>query len=369
MEYGTLALPLTPVLKLPPRSIGSRLTWSAAWRWWRDGLLAWLPAALQHRLKRTERQLVLTVTTDTGYAVAREERGQSLPLEDLGAVLDDQRLRTWLSTEQPQRWVVRFPASQALVRILNLPLAAEKNLRQVTGFEMDRLTPFAASQVYYDVVVLERQPAQRRLRAELTALPRPVVEPVLSALRPLGLTPDALEVAGGRPGLNLMPPEQRPRRDFWRHRGLLAVIALSLSLVLLAVLLPIWQQRALVLQSLERIERAQQAANQALALRDQLDQALADSRLLAQKKQSAPTKIELLRELTILLPDDTFLERVQLKGDTGQLIGQSGKALALVGILESSPLFRSVGFTSPVTSDPRTSKDRFVLSAQIGREP
>lgn len=60
-----------------------------------------------------------------------------------------------------------------------------------------------------------------------------------------------------------------------------------------------------------------------------------------------------MRELTTLLPDDTFLERVQLKGDTGQLIGQSGKALALIGILESSKLFSSVGFTSPVTKRTR----------------
>lgn len=364
-----MALSLTQVLKFPLRSGDSRLTWSAAWRWWRDGLLAWLPPTLQHRLQRSERQLVLTVTADAGYVLAREERGQSQPLEDLGAVLDGQSLRAWLSTEQPQRFVVRFPAHQVLVRLLNLPVAADKNLRQVTGFEMDRLTPFAAGQVYYDVVVLERQTEQRRLRAELTALPRAAVDPALNALRQWGLVPDALEIQGGRPGLNLMPPEQRPRRGFWRQRGPLAVMAVSLVLMLLAALLPIWQQRVLVLQSLEKIERAQSAANQALALRDQLDKALADSRMLAQKKQSAPTKIELLRELTTLLPDDTFLERVQLKGDTGQLIGQSGKALALIGILESSRLFSSVGFTSPVTNDPRTNKDRFVLSTHIGWEP
>ena len=364
-----MAISLAQTLKRPPRSGRPRLTWVAAWRWWRDGLLAWLPATLQHRLQRTERQLVLTVTADSGYALAREEIGQSQLLESLGAVLDGQSLRTWLNAEQPQRWVVRFPAHQALVRFLNLPLAAEKNLRQVTGFEMDRLTPFAVGQVYYDVVILERQPEQRRLHAELTALPRTVVEPTLTALRQWGLLPDVLEVDGGRSGLNLMPPEQRPRRSFWRQRGPLTVMALSLALVLGAILVPIWQQRTLVLQSLEKVERAQLAANQALALREQLDKALADSRMLAQKKQSAPAKIDLLRELTLLLPDDTFLERLQLKGDTGQLIGQSGKALALVGILESSKFFSSVGFTSPVTSDPRTNKDRFVLSVHVGWEP
>lgn len=363
-----MARSLLQALNFQPSSGQGRPSWGAAWRWWRDGLLAWLPSTFQCRLKRASRQLALVVTPE-GYVLNREETGQAQLLENLGPVLDGSGLQGWLKTEQPQRWVVRFPADQALIRVLNLPLAADKNLRQVAGFEMDRLTPFAASQVYYDVVVLERQAEQRRLRAELAALPRTAADPVLNALRQLGLTPDGLEISDGRSGLNLLPPEQRPRRDWWRQRGRLLVIAASLVLVLLAALVPIWQQRVLVLQSLEKIERAQQAAGQALALRDQLDKVLADSRMLAQKKQAAPSKIDLVRELTVLLPDDTWLERLQLKGDTGQLIGQSGKALALIGILESSRFLSSVGFTSPVTSDPRTGKDRFVLSAHVGWEP
>jgi len=77
----------------------------------------------------------------------------------------------------------------------------------------------------------------------------------------------------------------------------------------------------------------------------------------------------LLRELTVILPDDTWVERLQIKGDSAQIIGQSGKASALIGIVESSKLFSSAAFTSPVTTDPRTGKERFVLSARIGREP
>ncbi|MCK7491833.1 MAG: hypothetical protein MZW92_09345 [Comamonadaceae bacterium] len=150
-------------------------------------------------------------------------------------------------------------------------MAAEKNPRQVAGFEMDRLTPFAAAQVYYDVIVLERQPEQRRLRVELTALPRAGVEPVLAQLRQQGLQPDALDVAGGRPGLNLLPPEQRVRRDYWGRRLRTAVMAATLLLVAAAMILPIWQQRLLVMGMMTKVGRLQQAANQALTLRDQLD--------------------------------------------------------------------------------------------------
>jgi general secretion pathway protein L len=183
------------------------------------------------------------------------------------------------------------------------------------------------------------------------------------------LLPDVLDVGGGRSSLNLLPPEQRPRRGLWGQRLRAAVIIISLLLVAAAIALPIWQQRMLVMEAIARVDQAQKAANQALTLREQLDKTLETSRMLAQKKLSIPARVDLLRELTVILPDDTWVERLQIKGDSAQIIGQSAKASALVGIVESSKLFSDTAFTSPVTTDPRTGKMRFVLSARIGREP
>lgn len=349
--------------------INSRRSVDAALNWWRDGLLAWLPVRVRRWLAGSSRRLVIAVD-DQDYALAREEAGQMQIVEQLDRdSLDWHKVAAWFRTESSRHRVLRFPASQALIRVLTLPLAAEKNLRQVAGFEMDRLTPFTVAQVYYDVTVLERQPAQRRLRVELTALPRGAADPALTQLRQRGLPPDTLDVAGGRPGLNLLPLEQRPRRDLWGRRLRASVIAISLLLVAAAVVLPIWQQRRLVIGAMNQVAQIQKSASQTLILRDQLDQILAASRMLAQKKQTVPPRVDLLRELTTILPDDTWVERLQISGDTLQIIGQSAKASALIGIVESSKLFNSSGFLSPVNTDPRTGKERFVLGARIGREP
>jgi len=357
-------LSLSQVLKINPR-----VSWTAVWYWWRDGLLAWLPAGVRCWLAGSSRRLIIAVD-DGGCALVREEAGQAQELERLpGPSPDWSAVAAGFESEKPQQLVLRFPSSQALIRTVSLPLAAERNPRQVAGFEMDRLTPFAAAQVYYDVIVLERQPEQRRLRVELTALPRAVVDPVLVQLRQQGLPPDVLDVASGRPNLNLLPPEQRPHRDLWGQRLRAAAIITSLLLVAAAVTLPIWQQRALVIGVMAKVGQVQKTANQALTLRDQLDKTLDTSRMLAQKKQAIPARVDLLRELTVILPDDTWVERLQIRGDSAQIIGQSGKASALIGIVESSKLFSGAGFTSPVTIDPRTGKERFVLSARIGREP
>ena len=343
--------------------------WKAAWRWWRDGLLAWLPDGARRWLAGSLRRLVILVEDREWVLTREEDDGRAHDLERLDAEsLDWNALIGWFDAEKPRQRVLRFPTGQALIRTLSLPLAAEKNLRQVAGFEMDRLTPFTAAQVYYDVVVLERQTEQRRLRVELAALPRTVVDPVLTQLRQRRLSPDMLEVAGGRLGLNLLPPEQRVRRGVWGQWLRAAVIGVSLLAVAAAALLPIWQQRQLLLATMAKVSQLQHTANETLILRDQLDQTLEASRQLMQKKRGVPPRVDVLLELTTILPDDTSVDRLQINGDNLQIIGQSARASALVGIVESSRLFGGASFVSPVTTDPRTGRERFVISARIVRE-
>ena len=45
--------------------------------------------------------------------------------------------------------------------------------------------------------------------------------------------------------------------------------------------------------------------------------------------------------------------------------GYSGKASALIGLLEESAFFDEVSFSSPVTLDPKVGLDRFNLSAKV----
>lgn len=356
-------------LRLRGLTIDPRWIWNAVWCWWRDGLLAWFPAGVRRWLIGSSRRLVIAVD-EGGCVLLREEAGQSEELERLDRASPDyQVVARWFRTEKARQLVLRFPADQALARTLPLPVAAEKNLRQVAGFEMDRLTPFAADQVYYHARVLQRQPEQRRLRVELIALPRASVDPVLLPLRQHGLSPDVLDVArtGLDLNLNLLPPEQRVRRGLWGQRLRVVVMVASLLMVLVASVLPIWQQRALLLEAIAKTDRLQAAANQASTLRDQLDRTLQTSQMLMEKKQAIPPRVDLLRELTLILPADTWVERLQIRGDSLQISGQSARASALVGIIEASDLLDSAGFLSPVTTDPRTSKERFLLGAHIGR--
>ncbi len=348
----------------------SDVRWRPAtfWRWWRDGLLGWLPAGVRRRWSGFRR--LMMKPDSTGVALFRQESGEPKPLgQHTWATLNREMLHKLIRAEQPAALVLQMPADRVLTRILTLPAAAAANLRQVLGYEMDRLTPFSANQLYYDALVVERQPEQRRIRVGLSALPRTEVDPVLASLAALGVTPDVLEVAGCPPGLNLLPAEKRPRRNLWPRRLQRLLILISLALVLAATVLPLWQYRTLVIELQKKVTLLEKESGQVLSLREQLEKAVESSRFLLQKKQGRLPVIELFREVTAILPDHTWVERLQIKSDTVQLIGQSSSASALVSILEDSKVLNGAAFASPITNDRRTGKERFVLGARVAVEP
>ena len=82
-----------------------------------------------------------------------------------------------------------------LLVLLALPLAAEKNLAEVIGFEFERLVPFSRSDVYYAYRVTARDKQAQQLRLELFVLPRSEVATLSQTVDSLGLRVAGLEVA------------------------------------------------------------------------------------------------------------------------------------------------------------------------------
>ena len=160
-------------------------------------------------------------------------------------------------------------------------------------------------------------------------------------------------------------PHPCPKTPDAKHNPLQRLTYLALA----AALLPLWQYRTLVISLQQQVDVLQRESGQVLTLRKQLEKAVESSRFLVQKKQSRPPMIELLRELTAILPDNTWLERLQIRGETLQLVGQSASASALVSVVEASKWLGDAAFASPVTNDRRTGKERFVLGARVVVEP
>ena len=75
--------------------------------------------------------------------------------------------------------------------------------------------------------------------------------------------------------------------------------------------------------------------------------------------------LEILRELTAVLPSDTYLNTYDYRDGTIRIGGSSGSSEDLISKLEASPLLKDVTTSGPIYKDPRTSKDRFTFSAKL----
>ena len=265
------------------------------------------------------------------------------------------------------RLALLLPSATVLRRTLALPVAARDNLQQVMAFEMDRQTPFSAVQVYYAVRELSA-PAGGRFHAELVAVTRDMLDPLLARLRELAVSIDAVDLAVGndRLGVNLLPPEQTPRHVRPRRRLNLALAAGCVLLLVLALGQWLHNRQAALEQMQSEVDSMRGEAQQVSALRTQLQDNAGAAGFLTQRKKNTIAMLSVLQDVTQRLPDSAWLERFNVD-NTGLvgMQGQSQQAAKLLDALKDSRLITNASFQGSIQPDPTTGKERFYLTAQL----
>ena len=294
-----------------------------------------------------------------------------------GAGGPDQRL--WLDVDlTSERWahagdepgaaelrrrtvVLRLTGDSVLRSEVELPAAAEENLRQVLTFEMDRQTPFTADEVLFDYRVLSR--IDGRVRVLLAVAPKLPLDDMLERLASAGARVEAV-VPESEPALNLLPPERRPRRR--RLAGavntVLAVAAVALAAVALG--LPLYRKMQVVEQLEPRVAQVRTEAREVRELREQIETLYREMSFVIREKERVPRMLDLWEEVTRLLPDDTWVRELDYSDGTLQLRGETSSAPRVVALLEASDMLAEVRFQAPVTQI-RDGREEFFLAAQV----
>jgi general secretion pathway protein L len=78
----------------------------------------------------------------------------------------------------------------------------------------------------------------------------------------------------------------------------------------------------------------------------------------------SPKKLTLLKELTQIIPKETYLTELRTDNEKLEVVGFAKSASELIPILESSPVFRAVQFSSPITKR-SADQEMFALKAEI----
>ncbi len=263
--------------------------------------------------------------------------------------------------------LLRLPSDRLLSRDVSLPLAAESGYEQVLHYEMDRLTPFAAADVFWSARLLRRNRESGRIDLRLSLVPRAWLAASLGTLQAAGGRPAAIEVRG----LGSAPPQhiglahERSRGRIFQRRLLGAGAALCAALALVAVVLPFMLQSAGQATVERRIAALQPQVRQVEALRQRIRSGSAGRDTIAAARTHLGDPLGLLAALTRVLPDDTYLTDITLRDGVITVTGQSSGAVKLIPALSADPAFVAPAFSAPVTRIESNNSDLFSIRAGI----
>jgi general secretion pathway protein L len=345
--------------------------------WWGQELVALLPA--RWRAMLAERAEVLLLAIEGDELVLWRQTGEPSS-ERLGRVALTEPAAAQRAAfdaacralESPDPFCfLCIPAERTLRRRITLPVAAEDNLRQVLAFEMDRQTPFKADQVYFDYRVAERGSADRSLQVEFTVVPRAQLDAELGKLSASGIALDGVDCwqAGPgsvRAGLNLLPLERRRKRKNLQMRLNLALAGAALVLLVTGMVLSLDNRAAALAAMTAEVEQAQREARQVSQLRKTLQDTIDAANFLSRKKRETPLMVEFLNELSERLPEDTYLERLNVDDKNKiELQGLSNDASRLIALLQKSEVLVNPSVQGTIQPDPRIKKDRFNITLEF----
>jgi general secretion pathway protein L len=180
----------------------------------------------------------------------------------------------------------------------------------------------------------------------IEALPLPAatgggVSPVAFGLALRGLIEVPLRI-------NLIAGGQRRRAATWGPWLLVAQLALVLVLAAGGLGRIAWRERAALAEVDAQLAAMAGQVEEARRLGADLARLLEHLRFVDRVQREAPSALEVLRELSALLPSEVVVNGLTVDQQGLRMAGRAPSASNLLVILDRSPLFRDVEFTSPM---------------------
>ena len=371
------------------RDLARTLGVAGFWRWWIGELAALVPAGPRAAWQRRRMRPVLAFdppratlwrpVVEAGRLAMTEHAAIALdgPADEVAAAgRNAVAALARASGTATLAVTLVVPPRTVLRKQLVLPLAVEENLRQVIGYDLDRHTPFKGDELYFDAVPIERDPARGILRVELATVLRTVADPLIARAESFGATVASISADGPQRAatapLNLLPPERRPARGPWRRWQFWLPVAVLVAVTLAATVLPVWQKREYVIALGGLADRARAQAAVSETLRAELDRQVGDYNFALERKFGFPPTVQVIDDVTRIMPDDTWLTQLELRTARGKdvtrelsLRGESANAGRLVTVLEDSKLFAQAAPRSPTTKIQPGPGEIFDVGAQL----
>lgn len=315
--------------------------------WWLDELWELIPSRWRTRI--APRWTTIAQVVDGGFQFWRIGEKTTQPA-------------AWASTARIGPALILLPPEAILERDVDLPALSEKDTRRMIALEIDRLTPFEESEVYYDIC--HNKPAGEQ-RTSLAVLRRSYAADILASAEARQIEVTAISVGD-------CPNEAPPRYDFrpviLRARGTagtsrafwwtLAAALLALNLGLL-----VWRDAVATDALRAAVVSRQGMAELALRVRERANaEALRRNNFLARRRQSLP--LPMIDALTKALPAPIWIQHLEWNGRSVRIAGFKDAKQDILQAIQASPYFEHARLDSVPTSD-SVLHQRFELSADV----
>ncbi len=334
--------------------------------WLVEGLMqAW--TAIEDRL--WPRRRFLLVRMDDGYRLQHPD-GQTviegLPLTgELGEIPAEAAVAVKDSDVD-----IVLPAEELLVRTLDpLPAQSQPYIDGIVRHQLERLTPWRASDVLYSYGAVPAGPEDSRLIVTIAATARTLHQrrlEHLAVLQPRNLRllyraalegkDVAIDVTGNRG--SVQRERQMRRAISWGAAALASVSVLAIVLLTLA-----WQRTESTLDAVER--EVVDLRTKLTATGPLLSRGDRDVEAVFDRRANTPFAVLALDALSESLPEDTWLTEFRVAEGHVRMTGVSRAVSRLVPRLEASPSFAEATFFAPTTRLPNSQGDRFHLDAKL----
>jgi len=146
--------------------------------------------------------------------------------------------------------------------------------------------------------------------------------------------------------------------------------ALGLAVLLLAGALgafPGFENRRYLRSLNSEVARIQPAAARSLVLDRQIETARIRTLLLDDIRGRAKSDMDVLNELTRILPPPTWLNLLEITRSQVTIAGETGQTAPLLQVIDASPLFQATEFAMPPLRTPAGEAFRIRTTREAGR--
>lgn len=292
------------------------------------------------------------------FQVTSLRPGQSVPRDQLSA--------------PPPQVVIRLKPHEVVQRTLSLPRGERRDIEAIIRNQIEFLAPWPADRVLFDFETLPGADEQDRVvPVQVTIAGRDIVEETQQQLQALGIKAGVVDA-----GEDLEQPARINLLRSMAQDGVVAGRGMRVALgALLAAALAVTAlggvRLLLSYRELGRIDASIQSirglAEEAQRLGKSTVEMQARNARLAGRKTADPAAMLVLEGLSRVIPGDTWLSSIELRGRDIRITGQSPNAASLIALLEGTKAFTKVRFAAPTTREPGKEIDTFSIAAEVSK--